>query len=166
MSDLWAFKPQAREAPRLVGFDVEALDGSIGVIERTTSGPGSAHLIVDTGFWNLGKKRMIPAGMIDSIDLERRKVVINMTKDQITEAPAFQTMEDQAREQQAESVEEPAAGTATTTDTQSGGTATGFRVASSIATIVKKQLFACRLVCARMFSVITLMPTSIEVLPV
>ena len=46
------------------------------------------------------------------------------TKDQITEAPAFQTMEEQAREQQAESVEEPAAGTATTTDTQSG-TATG-----------------------------------------
>jgi hypothetical protein len=89
MSDLWAFKPQAREAPRVVGFDVEALDGSIGVVERTVGGPGSAHLIVDTGFWNLGKKRMIPAGMIDSIDLERRRVVINMTKAQIRAAPDF-----------------------------------------------------------------------------
>ena len=96
MSDLWAFKPQAREAPRLVGFDVEALDGSIGVIERTTSGPGSAHLIVDTGFWNLGKKRMIPAGMIDSIDLERRRVKLNLTKEQVRAAPDFD--EERSRE--------------------------------------------------------------------
>lgn len=89
MSDLWAFKPQAREAPRLVGFEVEALDGSIGVIERTIGSAGSASLVVDTGFWNFGKKRMVPAGMIDSIDLIKRKVVLNMTKEQIRAAPDF-----------------------------------------------------------------------------
>lgn len=38
--------------------------------------------------------------------------------------------------------------------------------ASSIATIVKKQLFVCRTDRERMSSVTTLMPTSIEVLPV
>ena len=97
MSDLWAFKPQATEAPRLVGFDVEALDGSIGVIERTVLGLGTSHLVVDTGFWNFGKKRMIPAGMIDTIDLERRTVVLNMTKEQVRAAPDF----DEARSRDA-----------------------------------------------------------------
>jgi hypothetical protein len=47
----------------------------------------------------------------------------------------------------------------------SGGTAAGLRW-SSTATMVKKQLLVWRTERSRMFSVTTLMPTSIEVLPV
>ena len=48
---------------------------------------------------------------------------------------------------------------------RSGGTGTGLR-SSSTATIVKKQLLTWRVACVRMSSAITLMPTSIEVVPV
>ncbi|EWS53389.1 hypothetical protein X551_03826 [Methylibium sp. T29] len=47
----------------------------------------------------------------------------------------------------------------------SGGTAVGLP-ASSTATIVKKQLLAWRTTCVRMFSATTLMPISIDELPV
>ena len=53
---------------------------------------GSACLVVDTGFWIFGKKRMIPAGVIDTIDLEQEKVYVNLTKDQIKSAPDYDEM--------------------------------------------------------------------------
>ena len=45
------------------------------------------------------------------------------------------------------------------------GTCTGLR-ASSTATMVKKQLLTCRTTCERISSATTLMPTSIDELPV
>ena len=51
-----------------VGYDVEATDGGIGKIDEASNEAGSAYLVVDTGFWIFGKKRMIPAGVIDRVD--------------------------------------------------------------------------------------------------
>ena len=47
-------------------------------------------LVVDTGFWIFGKKRMIPAGVVPR-DRRRRanKVFVAMTKDQIKQAPDY-----------------------------------------------------------------------------
>ena len=41
------------------------------------------YLVVDTGFWIFGKKRLIPAGVVDRVDHDDRKVYVSMTKDQI-----------------------------------------------------------------------------------
>ncbi|HEV8296544.1 MAG TPA: hypothetical protein VGQ20_04580 [Acidimicrobiales bacterium] len=73
----------------LSGFDVDATDGHIGKIDAATYDSGSSCLVVDTGFWIFGKKRMIPAGVVTRIDLEGRKVHVNMTKDEIKAAPDF-----------------------------------------------------------------------------
>ena len=90
MTDIWTYRDQQTEAsPQLAGFDVEALDGSIGKIDEATGETGSSCLVVDTGFWIFGKKRMVPAGVIDSIDLDKEKVYVNMTKDQIKGAPDY-----------------------------------------------------------------------------
>ena len=48
---------------------------------------------------------------------------------------------------------------------RSCGTGTGLR-SSSTATIVKKQLLTCRVSCVRMFCATTLMPISIDEVPV
>ena len=73
-----------------VGYDVEASDGGIGSIDDASNEAGSSYVVVDTGFWIFGKKRLIPAGAISSVDHENRKVHVDMTKDQIKDAPDYE----------------------------------------------------------------------------
>lgn len=73
----------------LVGYDVEATDGSIGKIDDSTAEAGRQRIVVDTGFWIFGKKRLIPAGTIKRIDHSEEKVFVDLTKQQIEQAPDF-----------------------------------------------------------------------------
>ena len=73
----------------VVGFKVEAVDGSIGKIDESTYDAGSAHIVVDTGPWIFGKKVMLPAGVIREVDVDNETVFVNRTKDQIKNAPEF-----------------------------------------------------------------------------
>ena len=73
----------------LTGFGVEATDGHIGKVDEATYEAAASCLVVDTGFWIFGKKRMIPAGAVRSIDPEARTVFVELTKDQIKSAPDY-----------------------------------------------------------------------------
>lgn len=64
----------------LTGFKVEARDGSIGKVDVATHEAGGSFVVVDTGPWILGKKVMLPAGVVRDVDL---------TKDEIKNAPEF-----------------------------------------------------------------------------
>ena len=73
----------------ITGYDVQAADGSIGKIDEASNEAGAAYVVVDTGFWIFGKKRMIPAGVLERVDHDSRTVYTAMTKDQIKNAPDF-----------------------------------------------------------------------------
>ena len=73
----------------LVGYDVEATDGSIGKIDESTLEAGRQQIVVDTGFWIFGKKRLIPAGTVKQINHPEEKVFVSLTKEQIKQAPDF-----------------------------------------------------------------------------
>ena len=75
--------------PDVTGFDVEAIDGHIGKVDEATYEESSSCLVVDTGFWIFGKKRMIPAGVVQRVDRDEKKIFVNMTKDQIKDAPDY-----------------------------------------------------------------------------
>jgi hypothetical protein len=77
------------QLPDVTGYDVEATDGSIGTIDEATYDEGSSCLVVDTGFWIFGKKRMIPAGVVQRVDPDAKKIFVNLTKDQVKSAPDF-----------------------------------------------------------------------------
>jgi len=108
MSELWTYQVleyatpptegQRRVPPDLAGYGVEAADGHIGKIDEATYEVGASYLVVDTGFWIFGKKRLIPAGVITRIDHDDRQVYVTLTKDQIKQAPDF---EETRREQEA-----------------------------------------------------------------
>ena len=49
-----------------MGYDVEAIDGSIGKIDGATLETDSGHIVVDTGPWIFGKKVMLPVGVLKS----------------------------------------------------------------------------------------------------
>jgi hypothetical protein len=88
-TDLWTFTnlPGTREA--LVGCDVEARDGSIGKVDEATPETGRANIVVDTGPWILGRKVVIPAGTIERIDVDDKKIFVGLTKDQIKDSPEY-----------------------------------------------------------------------------
>ena len=77
------------KAADLVGFSVEANDGGIGKIDEGTEEMGRSHLIIDTGPWIFGKKVMLPAGIVERVDLDTETVFVNRTKDEIKNAPEF-----------------------------------------------------------------------------
>jgi hypothetical protein len=90
MTDIWNYHSKDWTSDQdLVGYDVEATDGSIGKIDESTAEAGRQHIVVDTGFWIFGKKRLIPAGTMKQISHDEEKVFVSMTKDQIKEAPDF-----------------------------------------------------------------------------
>jgi hypothetical protein len=93
VTDVWTYRetvvaPDA--APEnVVGYHVESTDGSIGKIDDATYQAGSSYVVVDTGPWILGKKVMLPAGVIGSVDHENERVYVNRTKDEIKNSPEF-----------------------------------------------------------------------------
>jgi hypothetical protein len=73
----------------LSGFDVEATDGTIGKIDEATYEALASFIVVDTGFWIFGKKRLIPGGVVERVDPDDRKVYVRLTKTDIKNAPDY-----------------------------------------------------------------------------
>ena len=87
---LWSYRDDLISGGAdVVGYDVEALDGGIGKIDSSSTDVDNAHVVVDTGWWIFGKKRLIPAGVVERIDPNDEKVYVRMTKDQIKDAPDY-----------------------------------------------------------------------------
>lgn len=87
--DIYAYAEQSWSALDLTGYDVEATDGEIGSVDEATNELGSDSIVVDTGPWIFGKKVMLPAGVISRIDEEDRRIWVNLSKEQIKNAPEF-----------------------------------------------------------------------------
>jgi hypothetical protein len=93
--DVWVYRDQtalgydATSGRDITGFSVEALDGSIGKVDKANNVVGSSYVIVDTGPWIFGKKVMLPAGVIQRVDADDEKIWVNRTKDQIKDAPEY-----------------------------------------------------------------------------
>jgi hypothetical protein len=91
--DPWNFhdRPEmAAEGMSLVGYSVQATDGDIGKVDDATMDVDASHIVVDTGPWIFGRRVMLPAGTINSIDRNDEKVYVDRTKDQIKDSPAFE----------------------------------------------------------------------------
>ena len=73
----------------LTGFTVEAIDGSIGKVDEASHEAGGSFVVVDTGPWIFRKKVMLPAGVIRDVDLNDETVFVDLTKDEIKNAPEF-----------------------------------------------------------------------------
>jgi hypothetical protein len=90
MSNTWKYRDEAWSASDdVVGYEVEATDGSIGEVDEATSETDRSYVVVDTGFWIFGKKRLIPAGIVTAIDHDARTIAVSLSKDQINAAPDY-----------------------------------------------------------------------------
>ena len=90
MSSMWDYRDSTwTDGYDLAGYDVEATDGSIGSVDQATNDVSNAYVVVDTGSWIFGKKRLIPAGAIASVEHDAKQLHIKLTRDQIKQAPDF-----------------------------------------------------------------------------
>ena len=90
---LWSYRSNlssSTDTASIVGYDVHATDGDIGKIDESSTEASRQYLVVDTGFWIFGKKRLIPAGVVTTVDHDDKKVSVAMTKDQVKSAPDFE----------------------------------------------------------------------------
>ena len=92
--EIWTYRAETGvghdvNAVDVVGYGVEALDGSIGKVDEATYDAGSAYLVIDTGPWIFGKKVMLPAGVIREVDLDDEVIYVDRTKDEIKDSPEF-----------------------------------------------------------------------------
>ena len=63
-TDVWAYSGTGwGDALDITGYKVEALDGSIGKVDRATYQTKGSYIVVDTGPWIFGKKVLLPAGV-------------------------------------------------------------------------------------------------------
>ena len=83
---------------RLVGYKIEARDGSIGKVDDATTETGAQSVVVDTSSIPMfGQKVMLPAGLIERVDHDEEKVFVSASKDQIKSSPKYDdTMRDNA----------------------------------------------------------------------
>ncbi|MEU3794237.1 PRC-barrel domain-containing protein [Streptomyces fructofermentans] len=92
MSDnIWGYQPTTGHVAGtdLIGFKVEATDGTIGKVDKHSDDVNSSYLVVDTGVWIFGKHVLLPAGTVKTVDQAERKIYVSLTKDQIKDSPEF-----------------------------------------------------------------------------
>ena len=94
-TDVWTYRDASQLGATidptvdLTGYEVEATDGSIGKVDEATYETGRSFLVVDTGPWIFGKKVMLPAGVVRSVDETDERIFVNRTKDQIKDSPEY-----------------------------------------------------------------------------
>ncbi|WP_035803623.1 PRC-barrel domain-containing protein [Kitasatospora mediocidica] len=89
--EIWEFRSTSGHVAGsdLVGFHVEATDGSIGKVDKHSEEVGAAYFVVDTGPWIFGKHVLLPAGIVIQVDPAAKRVYVDRTRDEIKNGPEF-----------------------------------------------------------------------------
>ena len=93
--DIWTYRDgivAPDVSPRnVVGYGVEATDGSIGKVDDATYDVGSSFIVVDTGPWIFGKKVMLPAGVIQRRRPRDEKIMVDRRRTRSRTRPSSTT---------------------------------------------------------------------------
>src|SRR5262245_46368122 len=94
--DAWNYRPDAGwpSGFDMVGYTIEATDGSIGKVSLASHAENASYLVVDTGPWIFGRSVVLPAGTVTHIDHTDRKVYVDRTKEQIRNSPEYEAYDD------------------------------------------------------------------------
>ena len=90
VTEVWTYRDTSLRGLDLTGFEVEALDGMLGKVERTVTEPTGGYVVVDAGtLAPLGGRVLLPGGAIDTVDLDSERLFVRLTREQIGSAPAY-----------------------------------------------------------------------------
>ena len=80
---------RGRRRADYAGYKVVANDGEIGHIDSFAIAPDESHIVVDTGRWLFGRMSLIPAAAVRVVNDESQTVQVDLTKQQIRDAPEY-----------------------------------------------------------------------------
>jgi hypothetical protein len=86
--EVWRYRNDDWQADS-AGYDVEAIDGGIGSVDEASDEVAASYIVVDTGPWIFGRKVVLPAGVVEAIDHDDKKIFVDRTKDEIKNAPEY-----------------------------------------------------------------------------
>ncbi len=73
----------------LTGYEVEARDGSIGLVEHATREAGQSYLVVVAGPRAGGGRVLLPAGIVERVDRGEKTVFVSRSRHEIRNAPEY-----------------------------------------------------------------------------
>ena len=89
--ELWSFRDQAVARVDLKGFELQALDGSLGTVAQAIEGSDGGYLIIDPGVaMPLGRQVFVPVGLIEKVDVDNKRVSVRAECEQIRSAPVYE----------------------------------------------------------------------------
>jgi hypothetical protein len=79
---MWGYQPAVgyTATTSLIGYQVEATDGTIGKVDKHSDDVGASHFVFDTGVWIFGRHLLIPAGLVVGIDTAEERIYVDRTK--------------------------------------------------------------------------------------
>lgn len=84
--------PHLRSSAAVAGYHIQATDGDVGHVEDFLVDDESwaiRYMIVDTSNWWAGTKVLVAPAWITQVDWDRSKVHVNVTREQISNSPAY-----------------------------------------------------------------------------
>jgi hypothetical protein len=89
-TELWTYRDQSVAGLDLTGFEVETPEGSLGRVDRATEDIGGSYLVINPGpAMPLGRRVVVPAGVVESVHRDRRRIRVRARRDEILSAPEF-----------------------------------------------------------------------------
>jgi hypothetical protein len=89
-TEIWTYSEQRLGEFDLTGFEVETRDGVLGRVDRATRDIAGSYLVIDAGAaMPLGRRVVLPAGVVDTVDLDDRRISVSVGRNEILSAPEF-----------------------------------------------------------------------------
>ncbi len=90
MTEVWNFQDEALARIDLRGFEVRGRDGAIGEVVQAIEGAGGGYIVVDPGVaMPLGRQLLVPAGLVEKVDIDDGRVSVRAEREQIRNAPEY-----------------------------------------------------------------------------
>jgi hypothetical protein len=88
---LWMFPSNVgSDRADLTGLTVEAIDGKVGKVGSVIEHEDGKYLLVDTsGIPLMGKTIVVPAGLVQGIDVDGEMIKVDRTTDELKAAPEY-----------------------------------------------------------------------------
>jgi hypothetical protein len=89
-TEVWSFRDEALARIDLHGYEVQARDGAVGRIVQAMEGTAGGYLIIDPGVaMPFGRQLLVPAGLVERVDVDDRRVFVGAERREITNAPEY-----------------------------------------------------------------------------
>lgn len=89
-TEVWSFRDEALARIDLHGYDVHARDGAVGKVVQAVEGHAGGYVIVDPVVaMPFGRQLLVPAGLVEKVDVDDRRVSVRADRRQITNAPEY-----------------------------------------------------------------------------